>query len=132
PSTTRSLGVLFVTWPAAVVIAGLVWLRVGGRTATEWAGLGLAHTWNSARHGNQFFSGAFAPLDSADPAGPAPMDLPGPLAALRFLEADSRGLLAGVAGPDTMIAVVHNPLEESYTAVARVRYPGIALADASR
>lgn len=132
PISTRSLAVLLVTWPTAALVAGLVWLRVGGRTATEWAGLGLAHTWNTARHGNRFLSGAFAPRDPADPAAPAPMDLPGPLAPLRFLEADARGLLSGVAGPAETIAVVHNPLEETYTAIARVRYPGIALADAAR
>jgi hypothetical protein len=132
PISTRSLGVLLVTWPTAGLIAGLVWLRVGGRTATEWAGLGLAHTWNSTWHRNRFFSGAFAPHDPDEPTAPAPMDLPGPLAALRFLEADARGLLAGVSGPTDTIAVVHNPLEETYTAVAAIRYPGIALADAAR
>lgn len=132
PISTRSLGVLLLTWPTAALLAGLVWLRVGGRTATEWAGLGLAHAWNTARHGDQFFSGAFAPRDPDDAAGAAPMDLPGPLAALRFLEADVHGLLAGASGPAETIAVVHHPLEETYTAVARIRYPGIALADAAR
>ncbi|WP_019874033.1 SCO6880 family protein [Sporichthya polymorpha] len=132
PISTRSLGVMLVTWPTAAVLAGLVWLRVAGRTATEWAGLGLAHTWNTARRQNLFFSGAFAPRDPADPTAPAPMDLPGPLAALRFLEADARGLLAGTAGPAEAIAVVHHPLEETYTAIARIRYPGIALADGTR
>lgn len=131
PVTTRSLAVLVVAWPLGALIAALVWTRVLGRTAVEWAGHACAHGVNRALGRNVFLSGALAPRAAADPTAPAPMDLPGPLAPLRFLDADTHGLL-GALSPSGRIAVVHHPLDQTFTAVARVRWPGIALADSER
>lgn len=131
PVATRSLPLLLIAWPAAAVLAATVWVRVQGRAATDWLMLAASFTLNRARRRNLFASGAFAPRAAADPAASAPMDLPGPLAALRFLDAETGGLLGG-ACPSGRIAVVHNPLDRTYTAVAAIRYPGIALADSAR
>jgi hypothetical protein len=131
PITTRSLTVLVVAWPLAALLAALVWTRALGRTATEWAGLAVGFTVNKALRRNVFLSGAFAPRSTSNPTGPPPMDLPGPLAPLRFLDADTQGLLGALA-PAGRVAVVHHPLDRTFTAVARVRWPGIALADSDR
>jgi hypothetical protein len=129
PIAMHSVTALLVMWPLAALVAGLTWVRILGKTATEWAGLLLAFRINKAARRNRFVSGAFAPRLAAEEGEPAPMDLPGPLAALRFLEADT-GALLPAAGD--RIAVVHHPLDQTYTAVAAIHYPGIALADAAR
>lgn len=131
PISTRSLPVLVLAWPLAAFLGALVWVRVLGRTATEWAVVAVSHALNRAARRTLFVSGAFAPRPPGDPAGPAPMDLPGPLAPLRFHDAETHGALGGLA-PAGRIAVVHHPLDRTWTAVARVRYPGIALADTDR
>jgi hypothetical protein len=127
PVLTRSVALLAIGLPFAMILAGLTWARVAGRTATEWAGLAARFTTNRAKGQSRFLSGAFAPRDRAQPNASAPLDLPGPLATLRFLEAETGGLLGG--GADRRIAVVHHPLDDTYTAIARIRYAGIALAD---
>ncbi|MGQ0843486.1 MAG: SCO6880 family protein [Sporichthyaceae bacterium] len=130
PVATGSLAVLVVAWPLALLVAALTWTRVLGRSAVEWTGIALGHGLNRVLGRATFLSGAMAPR-AADPAGPAPMDLPGLLAPLRFLDTDTQGLLGGLA-PSGRIAVVHHPLDRTFTAVARVRWPGIALADTER
>ncbi|HEX3829082.1 MAG TPA: SCO6880 family protein [Sporichthyaceae bacterium] len=125
PVLAHTLVVAAVTWPLGAVLAGLTWARIAGRTPTEWTRLAVGFGLNRQHGRDVFLSGAFAPRDPANPTAPAPMDLPGPLAVLRFLEAETAGLLTG--GP--RIAVVHHPLDDTYTAVARIRFPGIALAD---
>ncbi|MGQ0631958.1 MAG: SCO6880 family protein [Sporichthyaceae bacterium] len=132
PISTRSLAVLVIAWPAAALFAALIWIRVLGETSTEWLVIAVSFTLNKAAKRNVFLSGAFAPRGVTDPAEPAPMDLPGPLAALRFLDAETGGLLAGTDGACPRIAVVHHPLDQTYTAVAAIRYPGIALSDTDR
>jgi hypothetical protein len=129
PIATHSITALLVAWPLAGLVALVTWARVLGKTATEWAGLAVAFRLNKAARRNRFVSGAFAPRVAEESDAPAPMDLPGPLAALRFLEADT-GALLPAAGE--RIAVVHHPLDQTYAAVAAIRYPGIALADAAR
>ncbi|MGQ0846806.1 MAG: SCO6880 family protein [Sporichthyaceae bacterium] len=131
PVTAQSLTVLVVAWPLAGLLALLVWTRVLGRSAVEWTGHALAFGVNRALGRNVFLSGTLAPHSCADPAGPAPMDLPGPLAALRFLDADTQGVLGALA-PSGRIAVVHHPLDRTFTAVAKIRWTGIALADSQR
>jgi hypothetical protein len=131
PITTQSLAVLAIAWPTAGLLVALVCVRVMGHTATEWTGTATAFTWNKARRRNIFLSGALAPRAATDPTAPAPMDLPGTLAPLRFLDAETLGCL-GAAAPTGHIGVVHHPLDQTFTAVARVRYPGIALADSAR
>jgi hypothetical protein len=73
---------------------------------------------------HRFHSGAFAPRAVADPAGPAPMDLPGVLAPVRILAAET--------GTGDTMAVLYHPHERTYTAVARIRFAGIGLADSAR
>lgn len=129
PVAMHSLPALVIAWPLAALLTGMCWIRVLGKTSTEWIALAVSFRLNRARRRHLFFSGAFAPRSATDPAGPAPMDLPGPLAVLRFLEADTAAMLT--ASGDR-IAVVHHPLDQTYTAVAAIRYPGIALADGTR
>lgn len=124
PLALASLGAAAVTVPAAALLLALAYVRVGGRTLDEWLVTSMFFARNAARRGNRFLSGAFAPRSSRDPSAPPGMDLPGPLACLRFLTAES--------GTGREIAVVHHPLDQTYTAVARVSYPGIALADTAR
>jgi hypothetical protein len=52
------------------------------------------------------------------------MDLPGILAPLRILEADT--------GNGAVMAVAHHRHDQTYTAVVRIRFPGIGLVDSSR
>ena len=132
PIATRSLAVLIVAWPTAAVLAALTWIRVLGKTSTDWLVIAVSFTLNKSARRNVFMSGAFAPRAADKPAEPAPMDLPGPLAALRFLEAETGGLLAGTERVHARIAAIHHPLDQTYTAVAAIRYPGIALSDADR
>ena len=132
PISTRSLPVLLVAWPLALLLAALTWVRVLGKTSTEWIVIVVSFTLNRSAKRNVFLSGALAPRAAADPVAPAPMDLPGPLAVLRFLEAETGGLLGGTDGVRPRIAVVHHPLDQTYTAVAAIRYPGIALSDTDR
>jgi hypothetical protein len=131
PISVQSVGVGLFAWPLAATLATAVWLRVLGRTSTEWAGLTVRHTINKTRGRSLFISGPAAPRSAADPTAPAPMDLPGALAPLRFLEAETLGQLGALA-PNGQIAVVHHPQDRTFTAVARIRYPGIALADSDR
>jgi hypothetical protein len=121
-----------VFWPAALVLAAAALIRVGGRTGDEWrAGL-ASYLIIRARGQHRFAGGPFAPsqADNAgargagDAAGEAPsLDLPGILAPLRILSVPA-------AGHD--LAVVESRHDRTWTAVARVRFPGIGLADSAR
>ena len=83
---------------------------------------GLRHAASACTRRNQFLSGAFAPWLLADADEPEqPMDLPGALARLT--------LLSTPTGTGTDVAVVHDPGHDTVTAVLRLRYPGLALAD---
>jgi hypothetical protein len=118
-----------ILWPAAVVLAGAAMVRVQGRTGDEWAASAVSWAAIRAQGQHRFASGPFAPQPApgtraaGDTTGPL-MDLPGILAPLRILTVPAGG------GRD--LAVVHHPLDRTYTAVARVRFPGIALADSAR
>ena len=112
-----------VAWPLAVLLASAAFVRVAGRTVDEWAVTAASFGVNRARRRTRFVSGPFAP-PGADPAEPPPVDLPGILAPLRFLSAPD--------GAGGQLAVVHHPLERTYTAVARVSFPGIGLVDSGR
>ncbi|MBA3488639.1 MAG: PrgI family protein, partial [Longispora sp.] len=109
----------------AVPIAGLLvaaaMVRISGLTVFEWAHLGSRNTLGSVFGQQVFASGAFAPARVDDPAGDQPVDLPGTLARLRFLNA-----LSGYGGK---YGVVYDPIDNTYAIVCRVRYPGLALAD---
>ena len=111
-----------VCWPAAVVLAGLALARIGGRTADEWAAAAGSYYLGAARDQHKFAAAAFSP---PGPGGcPPPMDLPGILTPLRILEVPT------TAGQP--MAVVHHAQDRTYTAVAKIRYPGIGLAGSAR
>jgi hypothetical protein len=121
-----------IFWPAALILAAAALIRVGGRTGDEWlAGL-VSYLVIRARGQHRFAGGPFAPSQAVaagaggarDGEGEAPsLDLPGILAPLRILSVPA-------AGHD--LAVVENRHDRTWTAVARVRFPGIGLADSAR
>lgn len=140
-SVIAPLGILglrsgLVLWPAAVVLAVSALVRVNGRTGDEWlAGL-LSYLLIRAQNQHKFAGGPFrahgqpatvsgevirdeeTPADEADE-----LELPGILAPLRLLSVPA-------AGRD--LAVVEHRYDRTYTAVARVRVPGIGLSDSAR
>ncbi len=116
------LGIL--CWPVAFLLATLVFFRMGGRTVDEWLVAFCSFHLNKAHNRHKFLSAAFAPEAATHKTGPKPMDLPGVLAPLVILEASMPGVDA--------LAVVHHRLDRTFTAVAKVRYPGIGLVDSSR
>ncbi len=118
-----------VTWPIAAVLLAAAFLRVGGRTADEWLLAAVSYQALAFRGQHKFASGPFVlqartTPPTPDPATGPPMDLPGVLAPLR--------ILAVQTGPGRQMAVVHHRRDRSYAAVARIRIPGIGLADSAR
>jgi len=124
PVAAARLSNAIVDWPVAAVLLSLAYVRVAGRTVDEWMVAVVSFQLLKARGRNRFHSGAFAPPASADPAGPAPMDLPGVLAPIRILSAET--------GTGGTMAVLYHPHDRTYTAVARIRFQGIGLADSGR
>jgi hypothetical protein len=122
PVTIANLQAGVVAWPIAGVLVLLVFLRVEGRTVDEWATAAVSYGATRSRSQHKFVSGAFNPNGSHGTA--KPLDLPGILAPVRILEATQ---------PDGQpIAICHHAIDRTYTAVARVRFPGIGLVDSSR
>ena len=116
-----------VTWPIAATLALAAFIRIGARTADEWLIAALSYQLGVFRRQHTFASGPFAPLHASGggrAGGPPPMDLPGILAPLRILAVPS--------GPGPEIAIAHNRYDRTYTAVARLRVPGLGLADSAR
>ncbi len=114
-----------VTWPLAVVLVALAFLRLSGRTVDEWVVAFVSFSLLRARGQNKFLSGPFAPRAKAATGDETPrMDLPGILAPLTILEAKVDG--------DAPMAIVHHRIDRTYTAVARIRFPGLGLVDSSR
>lgn len=124
PISAARLSDALIDWPIAAVLVTLAYLRVAGRTVDEWMVVAVSFQLLKVRGQNRFHSGAFVRPALGDPAGPAPMDLPGVLAPIRILAAES--------GTGATMAVVCNPHDRTYSAVARITFAGIALADASR
>jgi len=107
---------------AAAAFLSLAFVRVGGMGASQWVWTALRHAVSVCAGGNQFLSGAFAPWRLGDDGQPEqPMHLPGVLARLT--------VLAAPTGTGAEVAVVHDPSDSTVTAVLRLRYPGLALAD---
>jgi type VII ESX secretion system EccE translocon-like protein len=124
PLSAARLSDAVVDWPVAALFLTLAYLRVAGRTIDEWMVAAVSFQLLRLRGRNRFHSGAFAPRAAADPAGPAPMDLPGILAPIRILAAET--------GTGDTMAVLYHPHERTYTAVARIRFAGIGLADSAK
>jgi hypothetical protein len=122
PINLGSWTAAFVCVPIAALLFALAFGRVLGLSADEWILLAVRHQINVATRRNLFMSGAFAPRSAK--TGQQPMDLPGTLARLRFLEAPD-----GLGGT---LGVSHDPVAGTYTAVARITFPGLALVDSDR
>lgn len=112
-----------VAWPVAGILALLVFIRIAGRTVDEWAMAATSYVALRTRSQHKFLGAAFTPLRKVEKPASIP-DLPGFLAPLRILVADM--------GNGRELAVAHNRHEHSYTAVARIRFPGIGLVDSGR
>ncbi|MFC5724871.1 SCO6880 family protein [Streptomyces gamaensis] len=119
PVYSQDLSGELVALPVAALLFALATVRIYGMTADEWAVLAVRHQINVAGARDMFFSGVFAPRRRSDDQ--QPMDLPGVLARLRILSAPTGG--------QEELAVVYDPLENTYSAVLAVRYPGLALED---
>lgn len=124
PIASGRLPDALVDWPVAAALLMLAYIRVAGRTADEWMVVAMSFQLLKLRGQNRFHSGAFAPVTAGDPAGPAPLDLPGVLAPIRILAAES--------GTGKTMAVLYHPHDRTYTAVGRITSPGIGLADVAR
>jgi hypothetical protein len=126
PVSMSDLPAAIVFWPAAVILAAAALIRVAGRTGDEWAAGVVSHAVIRAQGQHRFAGGPFAPqAANQDSPGRQPeLDLPGILAPLRLLSVPAAG------GRD--LAVVEHRLDRTYTAVARVRFPGIGLSDSTR
>jgi len=151
PVGTADIPSAAVFWPAALVLGVAALVRVNGRTGDEWlAGL-VSWALIRALGQHRFAGGPFARSlttsgtaiaiavgpDAAagtaaeqigrtvgSPRQDQPgLELPGILAPLRLLSVPA-------AGRD--LAVVENRHDRTYTAVARVRFPGIGLSDSAR
>jgi hypothetical protein len=124
PVYATSWAVAVLTLPASAVFATLAFVRVGGLGAGAWVCAAGRHLLSVAGRRNLFASGVFAPwvVTGDGRGGGQPMDLPGVLARLLILPA--------ATGTGTQVAVVHDPGAHTFTAVLRLRYPGLALADA--
>ncbi|MFD8706838.1 SCO6880 family protein [Kitasatospora sp. NPDC059648] len=121
PIYQHSWGAALVCVPVALVLLLLAFGRVMGLSAQEWIVLAVRHQIAVATGRNLFLSGLFAP---ATKRGEQPMDLPGRLARVRILSAPD-----GLGG---QVGIAHNPVEDTYTLVCRVTYPGLALVDTDK
>jgi len=127
PVATTRLREATVAWPPAIALALAATVRFQGRTADEWAAGSLSYLAIRVQGQHRFAGGPYVPGHGTErtdgDAGGQLMELPGILAPLRLLAIPSgRGDLA----------VVHHAVDQTYTAVARIRAPGIALADSGR
>ncbi|MEV6968623.1 SCO6880 family protein [Hamadaea sp. NPDC051192] len=121
PLAASRMSAAVVCWPVATALGVLAFLRLGGRTVDEWLVAFISYHLVKSRNRHKFASAAFAPSAGT---GPKPMDLPGVLAPLKILDAQMPG-----GGP---LAVAYHRLDRTYTAVAKVRFPGIGLVDSQR
>jgi hypothetical protein len=122
PLSAASMTSAAIAWPVAGTMVVLAFVRLGGRTVDEWATASISYTATRTRGQHKFISGAFNPNGSTGSA--KPIDLPGILAPVRILDARM---------PDGHpLAISHHAIDRTFTAVARVRFPGIGLVDSSR
>ncbi|MEU8828908.1 SCO6880 family protein [Streptomyces sp. NPDC048636] len=122
PINLGSWAAAAVCLPLALLLLVVAFGRVMGLSADEWIVLAVRHQINVATKRNIFLSGIFAPRAAED--GAQPMDLPGTLARLRILEAPD-----GLGGT---LGISHDPMAGTYTATARLTFPGLALIETGR
>jgi hypothetical protein len=154
PFTVADLLFGVIVWPIAAITIGLAFFRVRGRTADEWISGYVSYRLGKRRDLHKFASGPLAPdaspvIDTAELEPEAAeeeteaetatitaqhgrgkakkrkrSDLPGVLAPIEILEDEF---------PDgTPIAIVHHRIDKTFTAVARITYPGLGLVDTDR
>ena len=126
PFAVSSVRAAVLLWPAALVLATAALARVAGRTGDEWAAGLVSYLLIRSRGQHRFAGGPFALArdSSRSIAEEEPqLDLPGVLAPLRILS---------VPAGTRDLAIVENRHERTWTAVARVRFPGIGLSDSAR
>ncbi|MHA6759736.1 SCO6880 family protein [Streptacidiphilus sp. PAMC 29251] len=96
-----------VTWPLSLLLVALAYVRIAGRTVDEWAVAYMSFTLLRNRRQNRFLSGPFNPAAKAASDNDAPtLDLPGILAPLTILEADT--------GSGQTMAVIHNRTDRTF------------------
>lgn len=131
PVTAGNMSDAIVFWPVAVVLAVAAFARFEGRTADEWAVSAASHLTGRVLGETRFAGGPFAP--PPDPAEisrhgnkdkDAGLDLPGILAPVRIRS------VPAARGRD--LAVVRHDADKTLTAVAKLKAPGIGLADSAR
>ena len=126
PFAVSSVRAAFLLWPAAVLLATAALARVAGRTGDEWAAGLVSYLLIRSRGQHRFAGGPFT-LARESSRGveqeESQLDLPGILAPLRIL---------AVPAGTRDLAIVQNRHERTWTAVARVRFPGIGLSDSAR
>lgn len=154
PFTVADFALGLIAWPIAAVLIGLAFLRWRGRTADEWIGGLVSYRTGASRGLHKFASGPLAPdaspvVDTAELASEAAAEEAGIEASAGTVQrdhgrdrkrkrADFPGILAPIeiledAFPNgTPIAIVHHRIDRTYTAVARITYPGLGLVDTER
>ncbi len=107
-------GGMILAWSAPVwaTALALTWVPVAGRKAIEWLPLSLHWLWRAAVRQTLFRRRVVKPR----PAGT--LSLPGDMAALRQYE-----------DPETGAVMVHNPHEQTLTALLEVTHPAFVLLD---
>ena len=111
PILTGRIANAALLWPAALTAVALAFVRIAGRTADEWALTALSFAWERYRGRTRYLADKPPDLNTA---GEPDLELPGVLAPLRLLESDG-------------FAILHHPWDRSFTAVARLAYPGLGL-----
>ncbi|MGH8876511.1 MAG: SCO6880 family protein, partial [Stackebrandtia sp.] len=121
PLAVSALSAAVVCWPVAAILLATALVRINGRTLDEWAASAVSYEAGAWRNLHKFISGPWRPSGKTGPA-PGQPDLPGILAPLEFYE-------AAYPGTATPFAIAHHRLDHTYTAVARINFSGIGLAD---
>jgi hypothetical protein len=111
PILTGRIANAAILWPAALLAVALAFVRIAGRTADEWALTAASYAWERQLGRTRYLADRPPDLSTAEEHE---LELPGILAPLRLLEADG-------------VAVLHHPWDRSFTAVARLAYPGLGL-----
>ncbi len=110
------LSVVIMGGVIALIVSVLIMWRPGGRTLFGWLIASGVWSWSDKKRYNEFQSRLSAGLDQ-DPTQP---DLPGVLGRLVFYEGP---MLANLS----RLGLIHDPIERTWTVVARTHNQGIAL-----
>jgi len=115
--------------PCGALLLGCALVRLAGRSVIEWGGVALGYAVTEAGPGTGFCAPAISRIETASgqPVGQMQDDhhqwvLPGVLHPLRHLVAHDEGRGA-------LIGVIADPRNSTYSAVADLRYAGVALLD---